>query len=318
MSAVLALLVIVLPVFLVVGCGYGMVRFKVFPNDGIDVLVRFATGFAVPVLLFRAMYRLDLEGAFLWQHHASFYAGALISFAAGTALARAFWSRRPGESVAVGFCALFSNSVLLGLPIMERAYGEGALEEMYALLTIHTPFCYFVGIIAMEFSRRDGAGVVETLKRTFQAMFQNALMIGLGLGLLANVIGLPVPVPVAAAIDLIAGAALPVALFGLGGVLTRYALKSELGEAVVISSLSVLLHPGIAYVLSHHVFALDGDYTRAAVVMAAMPTGLNGYIFAARYNRSEKTCASIVLIATVMSVLTIPIWLALLGGAQLG
>lgn len=318
MSAVGALLLIVLPVFLVVGCGYAMVRLKAFPGDGVDMLVKFATGFAVPVLLFRAMYRLNLGEAFVWQHHASFYAAALISFFLGIVLARGLWKRRPGEAVAVGFCALFSNSVLLGLPIMERAYGLAAQEQMFALLTIHTPFCYFIGILSMEFSRRDGAPIWVTLRKTVQAMFRNALTIGLGLGLLCNLAGVVLPGPVLVAVDMISEAALPVALFGLGGVLTRYALKAELGEAAMVSTLSVMLHPALAYLLSAHVFGLGTEYVRAAVVMAAMPTGLNGYVFAALYQRAERTCASTVLIATVLSIFTIPIWLAVLGGASLG
>lgn len=318
MSAIPALLIIVLPVFLVVGCGYVLVRARVFPADGVDLLVKFATGFAVPVLLFRAMYQLDLGVIAAWQHYASFYGAALASFALGIVLARLIWKRRPGEAVAVGFCALFSNSVLLGLPIMERAYGAGALAQMYALLAVHTPICYFVGILSMEFSRRDGAPVHLALRRTIEAMFKNALTIGLALGLLLNVAGVVLPLPVLAAVDMISNAALPVALFGLGGVLTRYALRGDFSEAITVSLISILVHPALAWLLSAHVFGMGEQFVRAAVVMAAMPTGLNGYIFAALYGRAVRTSASTVLIATVLSLLSIPFWLAVLGSALLG
>jgi len=53
----------------------------------------------------------------------------------------------------------------------------------------------------------------------------------------------------------------------------------------------------------------------AAVVMAAMPPGVNGYVFAAMYGRAVGTAASAVLLGTVLSLLTITVWLALLGGA---
>ena len=52
------------------------------------------------------------------------------------------------------------------------------------------------------------------------------------------------------AVDMMADAALPAALFGLGGVLTRYAIRASLAEAGMIAALSLLVHPAIAYALS--------------------------------------------------------------------
>ncbi len=53
----------------------------------------------------------------------------------------------------IGFCCLFSNSVLLGLPITERAYGPDALTGNFAIIAFHAPFCYGLGITAMEIVR---------------------------------------------------------------------------------------------------------------------------------------------------------------------
>lgn len=313
MSGLAALLLVVLPVFLVVGSGYAAVRTKVFPDEGVTALVKFATGIAVPVLLFRAIYDLDLGQALRPELLASFYLGAVLSFVGAMIVSRKVWKRRPGESVAVGFCALFSNSVLLGLPIMARAYGEDALEPAFAIVAFHAPFCYLVGILTMELSRRDGAPIRVALRRTASEMFHNALTLGIAAGFAANLLGLPIPEPVRAAIDMIARAALPVALFALGGVLTRYRLRAELGEAGMVSVFSTMVHPFVAWVLAAHVFRLEPEFTRAAVLIAAMPTGVNGYIFAAMYDRAVPTAASSVLLATAVSVFTITFWLAVLG-----
>ncbi|MEL7347078.1 MAG: AEC family transporter [Pseudomonadota bacterium] len=317
MSGLAALFLIVLPVFLVVGAGYAAVRFGAFPDEGVNALVKFATGIAVPVLLFRAIYDLDLARALEPGLLASFYIAALVSFAAGTIAARRFFGRRPGESVAVGFCALFSNSVLLGLPIMERAYGAAELEAAFAIIAFHAPFCYLMGITAMEVSRRDGASAMVTAKRVFNEMFHNALTIGILCGFAANLSGLVLPEPALAAVDLVARAGLPVALFALGGVLTRYTLRAEVGEAAVTAGLSTMLHPAIAWVLATQVFALSPPFTAAAVLIAAMPTGVNGYIFAAMYDRAVATAASTVLLATAASVFSITFWLWVLGSGAL-
>lgn len=312
----LAILDTVMPVFLVVGAGYLLVRLRYFPEAVADVMIGFATRLAVPCLLFLAMVRLDLGSAFNGLHLLSFYAAAVASFVSAILLSRLVWRRRPGESVVVGFGALFSNSVLLGLPIMERAYGPAETEAMLAIIALHAPFCYLVGIVTMELSARDGRPLPEALARAGRQVIRNELMIGLGLGIAVNLSGLPLPGAFVDAVDLIARAALPVALFALGGALTRYSLKAEIGEAGMVAACSLLLHPLLAWALARHAFALPEPFVRAAVLTAAMPTGMNGYVFAVMYQRAIGTAASVVIVGTAAAVVTVTFWLWLLGGGR--
>ena len=147
-------------------------------------------------------------------------------------------------------------------------------------------------------------------------MFRNALMIGLAIGFAVNLGHLPYPDPLRAAVGMVADSALPAALFGLGGVLSRYAIRASLGEAGMISVLSLIVHPGIAFVLSAWVFALPPDFVRGCVMTAAMAPGVNSYVFANIYNRGQAQVASTVLLATVLTVFTAAGWLAILGGVQ--
>ena len=315
MTLIVALLVIVLPVFLIVGTGYAAVRLKLFPDSGIDALMKFASGFAVPCLLFKAMYQLELGTAIRSDHMVAFYGGSIVIFALAATISGRLFGRRPGEAVSVGFSAMFGNSVLLGIPIMQRAHGEAEMSAMYALIALHAPIFYAVGIFSMEMLRRDGSGAAGAFVRTGRAIIANPLMIGLGLGLATNIVGLTLPGIVYDAISMFARAALPVALFGLDGVLTRYALKAEIGEALMISVMSLVVRPALVWLLAAQVFGLPEPFIRAAVVMAAMPPGVNGYVFAAMYGRAVGTAASAVILGTVLSLATITIWLALLGGA---
>lgn len=133
----LDILLTVLPVFILIGVGYGAVRSGYLKDDFADALNTFAVRIAVPVLLFRAMAGLDLGQAFSPPLLVSFYTGAFVCFAGGIIVARTIFKRRPGEAVAVGFAGTFSNSVLLGLPIVERAYG-GETLTMLASISIST------------------------------------------------------------------------------------------------------------------------------------------------------------------------------------
>jgi predicted permease len=307
--------IVVLPVFLVIGAGYAASRSGVFSTSAVDGLMVFTQSFAIPCLLFRALADLDLGAVFDPRLLVSFYIGAVICFALGTLGARHLFGRRPGEAVAIGFGALFSNSVLLGLPIMERAYGPEALAPTFAIISIHAPFCYLVGITTMEFARADGRSLAGTVRAVARAMFRNALMIGLMLGFVVNLGEIPLPGPLRAALDMMADAALPAALFGLGGVLTRYAIRASLAEAGMIAGLSLVLHPAIALLLAAGAFGLSEGFVRSAVVTSAMAPGVNTYVFASLYSRGQAQAASAILLATGLSVLTVSGWLLLIGGA---
>ncbi len=306
------ILLIVLPVFVIIGLGYGFTKAKLLPDAHVDVLIRFCTTFAIPCLLFSGVARLDLAAYFDWRLMVSFYAGALAAFGIGFVLARTVFKRRPGESVAIAFCALFSNSLLLGIPVTERAYGVSALDANYAILSIHAPFCYLVGIVSMEFARADGRRPRDTFLAAGRAMFRNSLTIGIALGILVNVSGLPLPQPIFDGVQTLGRGGVPVALFAIGGALTRYSLRAGFWPALTMAGLSLLLHPFITWGLAEGVFGLPDNFLRSAMVTASMPPGINAYLFAAMYARATGVVASTVLLATTLAIVTATGWLALL------
>lgn len=305
------LLEVILPVFIVLGFGYIAVWGDYFSDEGVDALMKFTQGFAIPCLLFRAISTLDLGQNFDLALLFTFYTGALCGFAAGLLGARYIFGRDWEDSVAIGFCGLFSNSLLLGLPITERAYGEGALQANYAIIALHSPFCYMGGITAMEVARAKGAGFAALPVKVVRSMFSNALIVGISLGLVVNLSGLPLPGVLTDAIDMMTRAALPAALFGLGGVLYRYRPEGDMRTILWVVGCSLILHPTVVWILAH-VTRLSTAELRSALITAAMAPGVNAYVFANMYGRAKRVAASAVLIGTAGSILTVWGWLAIL------
>ncbi|WP_413875158.1 AEC family transporter, partial [Albidovulum sp.] len=277
-----ALLDVTLPVFLVIGFGYAAARLGLFRDAAVDGLMQFAQGIAIPCLLFRAISTLDLGQAFQWPLLIAFYAGATAGFLAGLLGARLLFGRPWPDAVAIGFCALFSNSLLLGLPITERAYGAGGLSANYAIIAVHSPYCYAVGIAVMEVVRHSGSGLLVTARAVVTAMFRNPLVVGIAAGVGVNLSGTQLPGVATEALDLLVRAALPAALFGLGGVLVRYRPEGDLATVLFVSALSLGLHPAITWSLGQALDLGQGPL-RSAVVTAAMAPGVNAYLFANMY-----------------------------------
>ncbi|MFD0858431.1 AEC family transporter [Roseovarius aquimarinus] len=306
-----ALLDVVLPVFVVIGAGYLVVWLGWFADSAVEGLIRFTQNFAIPCLLFTAISRLDLGDHFNAPLLLSFYTGALAGFALGSLGARFVFGRPWEDAIAIGFCCLFSNSVLLGLPITERAYGADALEANFAIIALHSPFCYGVGITAMEVTRARGTAGLAVVRKVLKAMFSNALIIGIGLGVVVNLSGLTVPAPLQSGLDLISRAALPAALFGLGGVLVRYRPEGDLRVIALVCVVALGVHPAITFTLGS-AFGLPENAIRSAVVTAAMAPGINAYIFANMYGAARRVAASAVLIGTGASIVTAWLWLGVL------
>lgn len=303
-----ALLDVILPVFVVIGFGYLAVVRGWFSDAGVDGLMKFTQNFAIPCLLFTAIARLDLGQHFDWRLLISFYTGALAGFLLGLFGARLIFGREWEESVAIGFCCLFSNSVLLGLPITERAYGVDALQANYAIIAVHSPFCYGVGISVMEIVRARGHTGPALVSKVLRAMFSNALILGIAAGFVVNLTGLPLPGPLDDGLDLMVRAALPAALFGLGGVLGRYRPEGDLRLVLYVCAVGLLMHPLITRGLGA-ALSLPTDALRSATLTAAMAPGINAYIFANMYGCARRVAASAVLIATGLSILTVWMWL---------
>lgn len=305
------LLAVVLPVFLVIGAGFLSAKGGLIPQEGIDGLMRFAQSVAIPCLLFQALATLDLGETFDLRLVGTFYTGSFICFLLGMAGARLIFGRPMEDAVAIGFIALFSNSLLLGLPITERAFGPGSTEANFAIIAVHSPFSYAVGITAMEIVRAQGAPILTIPAKIARAMLGNALVAGILLGLAVNLTGLEVPAIAQEALDLLTRAAIPTALFGLGGVLARYRLEGDLPTILFTLSLSLLVHPALAWGIGG-AMDLSPDAFRSVIVTACMAPGANAYLFASMYGRAMRVAASCVLLGTALSVLTASAWLALL------
>lgn len=308
-----ALLDVILPVFLIIGFGYAAARFGLFDESAVDGVMRYAQNFAAPCLLFWSIANLNLGTAFNVGLIVSFYLGAIAAFAAGFFGALLLFKRPLTDSVAIGFACLFSNTLLLGIPITERAYGTEALQGNYAIISIHAPLLYGFGICLMEWARSRGQGLSApalTLQVT-RAIFSQPLVIGITLGFLVNLSGQPLPHIVSAAVEMMARTAIPTALFGLGGVLLRYRPEGDRLTIAMVCAASLILHPAITYAVAR-AFDLDTPSLRSAVVTAAMAPGVNAYMFAHLYGVGKRVAASSVLVATALSIVTIWGWLAIL------
>ncbi|MBY6092390.1 AEC family transporter [Pseudooceanicola sp. 502str34] len=304
---------VVLPVFLVIGAGYAATRSGGISAIAIDGLMTFAQKYALPCVLFTGVAQLDLAQAMHPALLASFYTGAIAAFVVGFLVAHFVFGRSWQDSVVIGFIAEFSNTMMLGLPVVERAYGQDELNAAYAVISIHAPVGYTLGTTVMEVvrARETGLSIARLPLQILRQLSKNMLVVALLLGFIVNVINLPLPQPIWDAIALMNRAGLPVALFAVGGILVRYKLEGDGRVIAMICFLSLILHPAIALGMGV-LLGLSPADLRGAVIMASVAPGINTYVFASIYGRALRVSASSVLVATATALLTVWFWLTVL------
>jgi hypothetical protein len=308
----LAIITVIAPIFALMAFGYSAVRFRFFPAEGIKSLIAFVNNFATPCLLFHSLLTSDLVSAFNLSIIGPFYLGAITCFVLGIVIATKFFGNTPGVGVSVSFAGTFTNTVLVGLPIMTRAYGPESLPVTLSIIGLHGAILLTLGMVTMELVRRDGQPLGKTLMVAARRVLSNPLIWGIIAGMIGYFSGLQLIEPAEAFFVMMSSAVVPAALFGIGGALHEYKLSENWKQALVASLIKLIVHPALAYALMIWVLHVPMEIARYGILLSAMPAGINVYVFATYYNRAASVAANTILIATVASAATISAWLWIL------
>jgi malonate transporter len=222
-----------------------------------------------------------------------------------------FCQQLPTLTVA-GLTAAFGNVFMLGLPLLLTAYGpDGALPAIVAALSLTTLICS--GIAILEIARAKASSKLRAASQSASAILRNPVVISPLLGILYAASALPLPKAAGSYFDLMAAAVAPTALFSLGLSLIDRQVTGNMAEAIWLTTLKVLVNPILAFALVTYVFKLEPQWSKAAIILSAMPIGANPYIIAQQYNVHVETVSSAVVISTGISVVTISLLLIWLG-----
>lgn len=308
------LIATVAPVFGIILLGFLALRLGWFDESATRGLVLFVFNFAIPLLLFRSLAGTELPADMMWGFLVAFYGGAFATYALGVAFGRWIFHRRLDAQAIFGMSAGFSNTVLLGLPIVLTAYGPEASLPTFLIIAFHGPTLMPVTTALIQMGKGTGVAPGEQAKEVFLELVRNPIIMGILAGLAANVVGLSLPDPVDRVVELLGRAAVPCALFSLGASLATYPLAGDVAPALTLLPLKLILHPLLVWILAVPVLGLTGLWVPVAVTMAAMPSGVNAYLFAARYDAAPGVAARTILLGTLASVGTISFVLYLFQG----
>ena len=129
---------IILPVFGTLGLGYAAARHGAFDEAANRGLSLFVFNFALPLMLFRAIAQADLPDAMPWGYLLSYYLGAFGVYALAMIGGRLLFGRRLDEQAVLGLGGGFSNTGMLGIPLVMTAYGPDAALPLFVMIACHS------------------------------------------------------------------------------------------------------------------------------------------------------------------------------------
>ncbi|WP_333705939.1 AEC family transporter [Ottowia beijingensis] len=303
-----------LPVVLLIGIGFAAGRLKLIRGEAVRDLSNLVFLVLVQALLFRTMAtadlaRLDLRSVALYYIVAGAMFFALL-------LIRGLNSR----SAVLALAAIFSNTLMIGVPLVQLAYGQAGLVHLFTLISMHALILLTLATVVLELLvAREQAAAGQGPRRHIAATVAQAVK---------NAVLHPVPLPIIAGflysltgwglhpvverpLKLLGDAFGPVALVLVGVTLAQTAIGLHLRGALAISVLKTILHPLLMWGAGR-ALGLTGLPLAVMVVAAALPVGANVFLFSQRYKKAEDLVTASVAVSTLMAVGTVSVVMGLL------
>ncbi len=299
----------VVPVFGTVALGYALARAGLFDSDSGRGLTRFMYYLAIPAMLFRSLLEAELPQRIPWDYLCAFYLPSFFLFAIGMLCARHFLGWQRHETAMAGMSAGYSNMVLLGFPLTLAAFGPEAAVPMFLLLATQSTFLFPLMTYTLEMTAPERAGGARAQLGTIIKLIINPVILSMMLGVSANLLGFGLPLVVDRSLELLSAAGPACALIALGISLADYKIGGSYRDVSLLIGLKNFVHPLLVWIACD---ALDIETTwkHVAVVLAAMPCGLNAFIFATQYDIRKETVSKCIVVSTALSSIVATLLLA--------
>lgn len=268
-----------------------------------------------PALLFRTMSTVDPRNVALQPLAAYFLAAFILFF--GILAVRGFHR----EAAVIGLAATFSNTFMIGVPLVSLAWGQAGLVQLFPLISVHALVLLTIATLVLELAvqreaQAAGNAPPRALVRTVLQAVRNAVLHPVPLPILAGLAfgqtGWTLPAVVDKPLQLLGQALGPMALIMVGVSLAQTAIGRQWRAALGVAALKTALHPLLVLAIGW-ALGLSGTPFAVMVVAAALPIGANVFLFSQRYAVAQELVTASVGLSTLLAVGTLSLALAFFG-----
>ena len=296
----MSIFILLLPDFAMIALGVILMRKTNWGNDfwaGMEKLVYFIL---FPALLFYSTARSPLD---LSKDGKSLQA-ALMALACCIALAwigRRLFKAGP-MMFESGVQTAFRFNSYIALALAFRLAGDKGTSLMALIMGFAIPICNVAAVHALV--HKGGGGLLRELAK-------NPLLIATAAGVAFNLAGLHLPEVVATTLARIGNASIALGLLLVGAGLRLGGLQQGRGLAAWFLFVKLVAYPALGYFFGQWM-GLSGLQMQIVLLFCAMPTATSAYVLATRLGGDGPYVAFLISAGTVLSALTLPLWLMVL------
>lgn len=299
------------PLFILAILGYALIRWAKWSKNVADGLTKFVFSVALPAMLFRMMCNFSKQPPVDARLLIAFFGSCLIVFVIGRVLAAKMLKLDGTSGSVFALGGIFSNNVMLGIPVATVALGEASLPSVALVLVFNGLILWTLVTVSVEWSR-SGSLSINGFAKTAANVLKNPLIIGIISGTLFSLTGYDLPAVVDQPVSMLGQIAAPMSLVALGMGLAEYRIRDGWQISSVICTLKLIVQPFIVWLLAV-ALNLPPMETQVVVLLGSMAVGVNVYLMARQFNVIVGPAASSMVISTILSAIITPLILTLIG-----
>lgn len=299
-----------IPIFLVIVLGYILKQIRVLNDEFVKVSNKFNFTTTLPALLFHDISTTNIKEAWDLKYVLFCSIATTICFFTIWILTKIFMKDKSmvGAFVQASFR---SSAAILGIAFIQNIYGNSGMAPLMIIGTVPLYNIYSVIVLTLEGAGSSTEGIVDKIKHSLINIAKNPIIIAIIAGLMVSVIDIKFPIIITKTVSSLAAMASPLALIAIGaGFEGRKALK-KLKPTIIASSIKLLIQPAIFLPIAILMGFTDAKLI-ALVIMLASPTTASCYIMAKNMNNDGVLTSSIVVLTTLLSSVTLTLWIFIL------
>ena len=200
-----------------------------------------------------------------------------------------------------------SNYVLMGFPIAVNLFGKGNITAVAIIMMLVVPFYNISAVILFETFRGGRADIRQMIRK----IMTNPIIDGGIAAFIVMALGIKLPEAVEMTVSSLSDATSPIAMILLGAALNISGFKSDRRRIIICTLGKLVVFPafGIAGAV---LLGITGVQLIAVTLMVAAPVALASYAMASSMGGNGELAGELVVITTVCSCFTIPVFLFIL------
>jgi len=201
------------------------------------------------------------------------------------------------------FAVVFSNAGYMGIPLQQAVLGDEGVFYCAAYVIVFNVVLWTYGVVEMS---RDKDAL------SARKILVNPGVIGVVVGLVIFLLSVPVPTLVQDAVGHLASLNTPLPMLIVGYYLAQTDLLAALkdGRSYLALGLRLVIMPAAALGLLL-LCGVRGAVLTSAMICISTPTATACTMFATRYDRDPRLSVNLVSLSTLLSVITMPVLIAL-------